>query len=905
MVVTCILGLLQCRAHSDESGVVCRGGCEKSINESLRLAKASRVAVAASDADLGLLLALEGLPGPYGGERPWSTDAASALVNAMHHFPNECQPPGSESLREAAISHDGTLALLTSGGKTIEVWKLSDVSRISYFTVDGDYRHAEFSPDGSQVLVVLVDGSARLLDSRTGSRVHDFSSEDRFDQMRFSSDSKRLISVSGAGTTSLWDAASGKKLRDIQADENGSIVSPNAAHVLLWRNSKTLVLQGAETGHIFQTLVHQGAAVDAVFSPDSAHIFTVFKAPLAPSGDARQNIGVLWDTGTGKRLRQIELDDDFTYATFSSDGTRLVTYFGYANPDMDSKAVLWDVMNGKQIREFSWVTREIGFSPDGSKIYSIDDGHVVRLWDPNTGREIMTFPHDREIEHVQVSNDGRQLITVSENSFLESNVTLWDVASGEEVNVLADIPDSSIDTFFSATSAGAVRIARHSGCGVFRLWNARAGVEIAISKQSSSADINRMKFERARAMGVGRFPIAGGFSSKGNVILSTGLDGVISKGPVEQRSVHEQQRNSAPVDNRGGLRSAEFTADGARAMLCGYRFAEVWDVGRNKKLSSVSQGDRDSDMIQFCAFSPTGERIATASTNGTAVLWEAATGKKLQVFRHRGAVTKASFSPDGRMVATTSEDNTVAIWDVGTGAQLHAMPLEYPPGDVHFSPDGEKVVSAAWDRVTVWNARSGQLLRTLESDMFDFRQAMFSPDGSLVLAVAFLRHDGMSSRGMTGGSWITAWHAVTGEMLRNYELGENQVNAVDKIAFVDGGDKIVVSLASMGSNGFETTILFDTDTGERLGTHDHERFLSEILMPDGRLYLLTGGLTDKVWLHRILGRTDIRKIIDNPRSVLPAARACLTPEERSNYGLRELSANEWALRGCPQYAIDE
>ena len=71
------------------------------------------------------------------------------------------------------------------------------------------------------------------------------------------------------------------------------------------------------------------------------------------------------------------------------------------------------------------------------------------------------------------------------------------------------------------------------------------------------------------------------------------------------------------------------------------------------------------------AFSPDGTKVATASDDTTARLWDAATGKPLgEPMKHEEAVMAVAFSPDGTKVATASEDKTARLWDAATGKPL-------------------------------------------------------------------------------------------------------------------------------------------------------------------------------------------------------------------------------------------
>jgi hypothetical protein len=72
--------------------------------------------------------------------------------------------------------------------------------------------------------------------------------------------------------------------------------------------------------------------------------------------------------------------------------------------------------------------------------------------------------------------------------------------------------------------------------------------------------------------------------------------------------------------------------------------------------------------VVSAAFSPDGTRVVTASGDGTARVWDAATSKLLtHPLAHQGRVVSAAFSPDGTRVVTASGDGTARVWDAATG----------------------------------------------------------------------------------------------------------------------------------------------------------------------------------------------------------------------------------------------
>ena len=69
-------------------------------------------------------------------------------------------------------------------------------------------------------------------------------------------------------------------------------------------------------------------------------------------------------------------------------------------------------------------------------------------------------------------------------------------------------------------------------------------------------------------------------------------------------------------------------------------------------------------QVHCCAFSPDGARVVTASSDGTARIWDAETGAVLRTLEgHDDDVYCSAFSPDGARVVTASVDETARIWD--------------------------------------------------------------------------------------------------------------------------------------------------------------------------------------------------------------------------------------------------
>ena len=111
-----------------------------------------------------------------------------------------------------------------------------------------------------------------------------------------------------------------------------------------------------------------------------------------------------------------------------------------------------------------------------------------------------------------------------------------------------------------------------------------------------------------------------------------------------------------------------------------------------------------ADIVHDVAWSPSGDRIAVASSDATVRVFDTKTGKLIRsIDGHRDWVLAVAWSPDGSRIATGSRDRTAKVFDSTSGALLATYSRhDAPVRGILFHPEGEEMLSVSdaqkWDR---------------------------------------------------------------------------------------------------------------------------------------------------------------------------------------------------------------
>jgi WD40 repeat protein len=218
--------------------------------------------------------------------------------------------------------------------------------------------------------------------------------------------------------------------------------------------------------------------------------------------------------------------------------------------------------------------------------------------------------------------------------------------------------------------------------------------------------------------------------------------------------------------------------------------ARVWDAESGGELTIL----RHQDTVRQATWNADESRILTASSDGTARVWDAQSGQELVILRHEGRFTQASWNSDETRILTVGcdranerglcEDGTVRVWDAETGAELATLHHESGVSQATWNADGTHILTASGDGTArVWDAQSGGELTILRHES-GVSQATWNADETRILTAGYDSTarvwDADSKRELTilrheVGLWQATWNADETRILTTSRDGAARV----------------------------------------------------------------------------------------------------------------------------------
>lgn len=250
--------------------------------------------------------------------------------------------------------------------------------------------------------------------------------------------------------------------------------------------------------------------------------------------------------------------------------------------------------------------------------------------------------------------------------------------------------------------------------------------------------------------------------------------------------------------------------------------------------STVELSPRHKAGIRDIEWSVSGDYLASASMDGTVIIWDAHSWQQKALIRPGvRPLADVSFSPDERSISTAGMNGSVQLWGIPRGELITSLTNGFPDSGlavaVDVSPDGRYLaVGGRFGLVTVWNAETRQIMWTFDEHTLGIGSLDFSPD-SRYLASASSGPSAFPAavvRGEPMGGEVVVWDMETGEeAFYTFEL--NRV-----VEFTQNGSVLETCQANQ-------KMLVEVDTWEvqkGTGTCKHPEMITNLSDDSGNPY---------------------------------------------------------------------
>jgi WD40 repeat protein/DNA-binding SARP family transcriptional activator len=611
-----------------------------------------------------------------------AVDPALALVLAQAALDRARTPEAERALRQATLEDRATASVRAH--------------RIETTAVDA-------SSDGRMVLSGGKDGKVALW--RTGGlrRVRTLADHRApVTSAVFSPDASSVASAGDDGRVFLTPTAGdpGRELHAFAGTEHAHRVAMTAATVVAGTTAGAVWLLPTAPGARPSVLGRHPAVRDpdtgkpsvlkvvVAISPDGTKVF---------SADNKQQ-GFIWDVASRTPIA-VAVADLIYAVSFSHDGKRVAAAGDHGH------VRIFDAATGARLEDLPMGDRQlfsVRFSPDDSHVLTTGDDHVVQIADVQSGQQLTRMAAGSAAKAAFTGDES--VVTAGGDGTLQE----WSPLEVKAPHRSPSLPDFTFPTF---TPGGGQVVSGDLGGGGVHLWNLRGG-DRTLTTQKGITTVTAAAADGSRLVSAADDETVRAFDVKSGA----------------QRDLRfPRLARYAVAMSRTGRIAAAGAADGDAFPI------DVRDGDGGHGLRLVGH----TDLIDSLDFSPDGKHLASASWDGTARIWDLATGKATRTIEADGETARwVSYSDDNKRVATAGADGAIRIWPLDGGDPVVLVGHEGPVNTVEFNGRGDRVVSTGLDgTVRIWDASGGDTLVVLVRHRgVDGSGADFSPDDRYVVS---------------------------------------------------------------------------------------------------------------------------------------------------------------------------
>lgn len=295
----------------------------------------------------------------------------------------------------------------------------------------------------------------------------------------------------------------------------------------------------------------------------------------------------------------------------------------------------------------------IAYSPDGKQLALGDEAGEVSLWNVQTATKSQSFSLGVDVVYaVAFSPDGKLLgaagIHIDDNARQISGAfRIWDLET-RSIKYQQTFPKTGIYSIAFSQSGNTFAVAGKGApgsgrSGILKMWRTDTG-EAFMPEVAKRGDLNTKV----------------AFGPDGESVFS-GTDGGVKLWDINKpKNYPKLLRNSINKHMDFCL-----SPDGKHLVNVGYSTVGFYDVPKHKSLGELYLKNFRY-MVTSCDFSPDGQLVVIGSHNPRAQVGIVDFQKQemIAMFEgHQKGVLAVAYSPDNKHVASASEDGTAIIWD--------------------------------------------------------------------------------------------------------------------------------------------------------------------------------------------------------------------------------------------------